>query len=219
MSCVWTINFETNLKEETRRAKREELSFVRVFSTFEKAKEELKHLFKTLGEKENEFFDGDGNLKYLDEWIEKEKEDAKEDLELEDDEKGFELYCRTPEIMKSMFRGEEISPECLELIKAKIEREEGSSYVVFNRDSNYGTNWFPDTDYIVQRDGKSDGMHDIDYTVDCFDSQDEGYLYLRTNTFLLDDPDRDYYCYVRDTDWSYKDGIYFHVELEKHEVE
>ena len=62
-------------------------------------------------------------------------------------------------------------------------------------------------------------MHDIDYTVDCFDSQDEGYLYLRTNTFLLDDPDRDYYCYVRDTDWSYKDGIYFHVELEKHEVE
>lgn len=76
-----------------------------------------------------------------------------------------------------------------------------------------------DTHYLSESDGKSDGMSDIEYiTTECR-TQDEGYLYLRTNAFLVDDPDRDYYCYVRDTDWSYKDGLYLHVELEKHEVE
>ena len=217
MNHVWVIRFETNNPGEGKQA-REDYSFVRVFDSFEKSKIELKNLLKTLGEKENEFFDGSGELNYLREWVDSDIADEKE-YGFDEIEEDIELYNKTVEIMTHMFRGEELSEECLNAIRNKIEREKGCRSLGFNRDNENGSKWFEDTDFIAEQDGKSDGMFDVDYATTESGTQEEGYLFMRTNAFLIDDPDRDYYCYVRQSDWSVKDGLYFHVELQKHEVE
>lgn len=134
---------------------------------------------------------------------------------IEDD---LELYDKTIKIMTHMFRGEDLPEDCLSVISDKIKREE-CSYLGFTRDNEYGSKWFADTESLEKEDGKIDGMYDVDYVTMENGTQEAGYLFMRTNAFQLDDPDRDYYCYVRMSDWSVRDGLYFHIELQKHEVE
>ena len=48
---------------------------------------------------------------------------------------------------------------------------------------------------------------------------EEGYVAAFINAVLMDDPNEDYYCYVRETDGWREAGTFLHIDLKRGVVE
>lgn len=210
---VWTLTFETNSNFEGVRK-----TFTRVFGDFETARTSLRTLLKQLGKENEYFFDGEANLRYLERDIESFFDDNDDDDYYSEDYKA--LMAKTPDLVKDLFYGNEVSAENMKLIESqRAETRNADGTVGFAINENEIA-WYFNNSGIWDADRlRSEGEDYIGYMQMENNTHDPGCVYIRTNAFLLDDPDLDYYCYVRETDSGYAVGAFFHIELQKHEVE
>ena len=224
MDYVWTLYYETDEDKN-------QDCFMRAFDSFEKAKEAMRDLFKTVSSKENLFFDGEGNINYLSEYTEDEITEIEEDPSYVNyPEDRIALLKRTPEILKMLFNGEELSEEALMYIRNNkdfqsdgVFRVKDCKQIVFMRSNEFGYTWGTPVDYpglsAYKNDGKRDGKDDLTYvTMEC-GTRDKGYFYAKINAFSMEDPGETYYCYIRQTNDYSDDGSFMHIELRRLNVE
>ena len=210
MDYVWTLYYETDEDHN-------EDCFMRAFDNFEKAKEAMRDLFKTVSSKENLFFDGKGNINYLSEFIEDEITEIEDAVYPED---RMALLKRTPEILRMLFNGEELSEEALMYIRNNKDFLDYSFYskqIVFEKSIDYGISWGTPAEY--KNDGKRAGQNDVRYVTWEYNTMEKGYFYAKINAFSMDDPGVTYYCYIRQTNDYTNDGTFMHIELRRLNVE
>ena len=211
MEFVWTLNFDTNSDFEGVK-----YSFTRVFGDFASARKVFRDLLKQLGKENENFFDGEANLRYLEKQVKNVIGDSPDDYESMYDDR--ELLEMTPSIVKDLFSGNEVSAENMKLIEAqRATREKADGTVGFVEDPENNMAWFFEKKGFGWYIQKFEGEGVIDYMKMECRADGPGVVYFATNAFLLDDPDQDYYCYVYEANWG--PSPCFRIELQKHEVE
>ncbi len=210
MGFVWTLTFETNSNFEGVRN-----TFTRVFGNFETARTSFRTLLMQLGKENDTFFDGKGNLRYL-------ENDIESFFEYGDDYDSDyrSLMAKTPVFVKDLFSGNEVSAENMKLIESQRAATRNADGTVGFAINQNDITWYFNNSNIRYVDLlRSEGESYVEYTkVEC-GANGPGLAYIRTNAFLLDEPDRDYYCYVHETSTAFLSSAFFHIELQKHEVE
>jgi len=179
---VWTVSLRTTLPE-TGYSEEDMKKTVKVFDSFEKAREEFRKTIRDFAFSDNSMFDGNGRVKLLDDYIQKTK--AYEGYDIE--EEGVISTKKLLEIHKALttfFSGEDTE-------------------LVLKEGDEYCTDWMIAYEYkdgIIRFFGDDDGP--------C-----NGYNpTLTTNAFTMNE-EKNYYLYIDDRFGQDEDTSELYVDL------
>ena len=213
MSQVWVLYHETN--EENH-----EDSGMRVFSTFQEGKAAMQERLKQIASVKGLFFDGHGNLEHLQEIndIVRKMDPYYNDYW----RRRYQVLCRTPDILRHCFTEGEMP--VMDAAFLTNDPTFSGGPIIFTYDSKNGAVWSRNRETFYgfsssRNDGKRDGEYIAEYCSAEIGTDPEDWFYARINAFRMDDPNEDYYCYLRAPDGYRDTGTFLHVELRKTELE